>query len=110
MRNLLFISGILLTLLNTAAGASDSCPELCDKSKCEEPVISCDSGVFVKDECDCCDVCLRSRNQICGGLHARFGKCESGLECVNDNNEAFMNDEDSDREEEEDDVIGVCQG
>ena len=110
MRNLLFISGIFLIFLNITAGASDSCPKLCDESKCEEPVITCDSGIFLKDDCDCCDVCQRSRNQICGGLHARFGKCEPGLECVSDNSEAFMNYEDNDVEEEEDDVIGVCQG
>lgn len=110
MRNLLLISGVFLTFLNIAVGVRDSsCPESCDKSKCEVPPISCDSGIFVKDDCDCCDVCLRSRNQICGGLHDRFGKCEAGLECVDDNNEAFMSDEDTDREED-DDVIGVCQG
>lgn len=110
MTNLLLVSGIFLTFLNITAGASDSCPDLCDKSKCGESAIPCNSGVFAKDECDCCDVCLRSRNQICGGLHARYGKCEPGLYCVNDNSEAFMNNENSNSEEEEDDVIGVCQG
>ena len=110
MRNLLLVSGIFLTFLNITAGASDSCSDLCDKSKCEEPVIPCESDVFVKDECDCCDVCLRSLNQICGGLHARYGKCKPDLHCVSDNSEAFMNDENSNGEDEEDDVIGVCQG
>ena len=110
MRNLLFTSGILLIFLNLTAGASDSCPDVCHESNCEELAIGCKSGVFVKDECGCCDVCLRSRDQICGGLHARFGKCEAGLECVNDNSEAFMSDEDGDTEEGDNDVIGVCQG
>ena len=110
MRNLLLVSGIFLTFLNITAGASDSCSDLCDKSKCEEPVIPCESDVFVKDACDCCDVCLRSLNQICGGLHARYGKCKPDLHCVSDNSEAFMNDENSNGEDEENDVIGVCQG
>lgn len=110
MRDFLFIACVFYTILCTAAGASDDCPEQCVESQCEESAIACESGVFVKDECSCCDVCLRSRNQICGGLHARFGQCEPGLKCVNDNSEAFMSDESSDVDNEEDDVIGVCQG
>ena len=108
MKNSLLISGIFLIFLNISAGTR--CPELCDKTKCEEPAINCASGKFVKDECDCCDVCLRSLNQICGGLHARFGKCGTGLECVNDDSEAFMTDENGKGEDEDDDAIGVCQG
>ena len=108
MKNLLLVCATFLTFVNIIFGASDSCPGVCDTSKCEESTVYCESGVFVKDDCDCCDVCLRSRGNICGGFHARFGKCEVGLVCVSDDSEAFMNDEGSDSEEE--DVIGVCQG
>ncbi|KAG8197678.1 hypothetical protein JTE90_001603 [Oedothorax gibbosus] len=52
------------------------CPEKCDLSSCD--VVDCKCGIF-KDECDCCDICMKCQGESC---HILVGDvCEPGYTC-----------------------------
>ena len=36
---------------------------------------------LIRDRCDCCTVCLRKENDICGGRFDVYGVCEDDLVC-----------------------------
>lgn len=108
MKSLLF--AVFLSLLNYGAYGRNGCPDICDQSTCKASTIRCRRDVFVKDDCDCCNVCLRSENEVCGGFHARYGKCDQNLICADQSSEAFIDDQNEEVSKDENDVIGVCQG
>jgi hypothetical protein len=43
---------------------------------------------LIRDQCDCCTVCLRTENQICGGYLNVYGLCEQGLLCYKSKNQS----------------------
>lgn len=40
---------------------------------------------LIRDQCNCCTVCLRTENQICGGHFNIYGLCEQDLICYKSN-------------------------
>ena len=40
---------------------------------------------LIRDQCDCCTVCLRNENDICGGKFYVYGICEQNLICYKKN-------------------------
>ncbi|UJR36808.1 hypothetical protein I4U23_029522 [Adineta vaga] len=40
---------------------------------------------FIRDQCDCCTVCLRTEHQVCGGHLNVYGLCEQDLLCYKSN-------------------------
>lgn len=47
---------------------------ICDESKCPSN-LPC-RGNVAKDNCGCCDVCLKQENEICGGQRNQYGRCD----------------------------------
>ena len=45
-------------------------------------------GGLTTDQCGCCAVCAKLRNQTCGGLFNEAGKCDCGLKCKRPNVDA----------------------
>jgi hypothetical protein len=43
---------------------------------------------LIRDQCDCCTVCLRTENQICGGHLSVYGLCEQDLLCFKSKNQS----------------------
>jgi hypothetical protein len=41
---------------------------------------------LIRDQCNCCTVCLRSESQICGGHLNVYGLCEQDLLCYKTTN------------------------
>lgn len=50
----------------------------CVKERC--PNVTC-QGTRYKDYCNCCDICSKQVDMLCGGPWSIFGKCEPGLIC-----------------------------
>lgn len=62
------------------------CPEVCSKAYCLKhisPNSNCTK--FIRDQCDCCHVCLRDENDICGGRFNVHGICADDLLCYQSN-------------------------
>jgi hypothetical protein len=67
-----------------------------NKNECQEPcsidyclkytTINKNCTKLIRDQCDCCTVCLRTENQICGGHLNVYGLCEQNFICYKSNN------------------------
>nr|XP_043881392.1 serine protease HTRA1 [Solea senegalensis] len=61
-----------------------SCPQLCDVSRCPLPPHACYYG-YAKDACGCCAVCAAGEGDVCGergsGGGGRGLSCGDGLRC-----------------------------
>lgn len=69
---------------STAAERTNSseCPSTCSSDFClkhASMIRNCTK--LIRDPCDCCTVCLRAENQICGGHLNVYGICEENLLC-----------------------------
>lgn len=65
-----------------ARTTSSECPETCSIDFCfkhASMIRNCTK--LIRDQCDCCTVCLRTENQICGGHLNVYGICEQDLLC-----------------------------
>lgn len=74
----------------TAAAASQSnsnqCPNQCSIDYClQYASLNKNCTKLIRDQCDCCTVCLRSENQTCGGHLNVFGLCEQDFLCQREN-------------------------
>uniref|UniRef100_A0A1W7R957 Venom protein n=1 Tax=Hadrurus spadix TaxID=141984 RepID=A0A1W7R957_9SCOR len=54
---------------------------VCGTYECRPPPRNCPVGT-VTDICNCCLVCGKAENEICGGDWDLRGKCGYGLRCV----------------------------
>lgn len=62
------------------------CPEVCSNDYCFKhisPNSNCTK--LIRDQCDCCNVCLRYENDICGGRFNVHGICDEDLLCYQSN-------------------------
>lgn len=62
------------------------CPEVCSNDYCFKhisPNFNCTK--LIRDQCDCCNVCLRYENDICGGRFNVHGICDEDLLCYQSN-------------------------
>jgi hypothetical protein len=65
-----------------SAANSNECPEACELDYClkyKSMIRNCTK--LIRDQCDCCTVCLRTENQICGGRLNVYGLCEQDFLC-----------------------------
>lgn len=66
-----------------------------NKNECQEPCsvdyclkyksINKNCTRLIRDQCNCCTVCVRSENQTCGGRLNVYGLCEQDLLCYKPN-------------------------
>jgi len=62
------------------------CQEACSIDYCLKYVLlnkNCTN--LIRDQCDCCTVCLRNENDICGGKFNVYGICQQDLFCYKSN-------------------------
>ncbi|GAB1609489.1 cysteine-rich motor neuron 1 protein-like isoform X3 [Argonauta hians] len=75
---------VLLPLPSSQPFVGRSCPP-CDLSRCshkDEAHLQCQADFRIKDDCGCCEVCLRGLDEKCGGMYQTLGKCMEGLKCL----------------------------
>ncbi|CAF4458561.1 unnamed protein product [Rotaria socialis] len=62
------------------------CHEACSADYCfKYSILNKNCTKFIRDQCDCCTVCLRNENEICGGRFNVYGICEQDLLCYKSN-------------------------
>ena len=72
---------------STAAATENKCQEPCSIDYCyKHKLIHENCTRLIRDQCNCCTVCLRTENQICGGYLNVYGLCEQDLLCYKSNN------------------------
>jgi hypothetical protein len=67
-------------------GYQIECQEECSIDYCFKYVLlnkNCTN--LIRDQCDCCTVCLRNENDICGGRFNVYGICQQDLFCYKSN-------------------------
>ncbi|GFU45762.1 uncharacterized protein NPIL_184591 [Nephila pilipes] len=78
MKNLVLFSSFLtlfiVLIVNVESTSPVMCPEKC--YPCEP--VNCDCGTY-KDQCNCCDICMKCRNAPCSVLEGNV--CEEGYTC-----------------------------
>jgi hypothetical protein len=77
-------SVLVLSYSTVLAATSDQneCQHPCSIDYCLKYVaINKNCTKLIRDQCDCCTVCLRSEHQICGGHLNVYGLCEQDLLC-----------------------------
>ena len=68
------------------SGDQIECDEACSIDYClKYALINKNCTKLIRDQCDCCTVCLRNENDICGGRFNIFGICEQALICYKSN-------------------------
>ncbi|CAF0805674.1 unnamed protein product [Rotaria sp. Silwood1] len=80
------LSSSSTTTTITAAANQSECQEPCSMDYClKYKSINKECTQLIRDQCNCCTVCLRSENQICGGRLNVYGLCEQDLLCYKPN-------------------------
>lgn len=71
------------------SGYSTECLEVCAAEYCYEYAsLNKNCTKLIRDQCDCCTVCLRKENEVCGGRFNVNGICEENLLCYKSNQTA----------------------
>ncbi|CAF3227066.1 unnamed protein product [Rotaria socialis] len=71
---------------SSSAANQNECQEPCSIDYClKYKSINKDCTRLIRDQCNCCTVCLRSENQACGGRLNVYGLCEQDLLCYKSN-------------------------
>jgi len=84
--NHLLQSELLVVPIQSSAANKDECQDPCSIEYClKYNSIYRNCTKLIRNQCDCCTVCLRSENQICGGYLNVYGLCEQGLLCYKSN-------------------------
>jgi len=84
--NHLIQSELLVVPIQSSAADQNECQELCSIDYCLKYIsITKNCTKLIRDQCDCCTVCLRTENQICGGHLNVYGLCEQDLLCYKSN-------------------------
>ena len=81
--------GLLVIPIQSLKSAADSneCQEACSISHCLKYIsITRSCKKLIRDQCDCCTVCLRTENEICGGHLNVYGLCEQDFLCYKSTN------------------------
>lgn len=67
-----------ISILNS----QNECSEACSMDHCMKYTsLNKNCTKLIRDQCDCCTVCLRNENDICGGKFHVYGICEQDLLC-----------------------------
>ena len=53
--------------------------EPCSLDSCQDEM-NCKGGML-PDACNCCKVCAKVENEVCGGKWYMYGRCDKGLYC-----------------------------
>ena len=62
------------------------CQEACSIDYCTKyALLNKNCTKLVREPCDCCTVCLRNENEICGGRFNVYGICKEDLFCYKSN-------------------------
>ncbi len=84
--NHLLPSELLVVPIQSSAANQDECPEPCSIDYCLKYIsITKNCTKLIRNQCDCCTVCLRTENEICGGYLNVYGICEQDLLCYKSN-------------------------
>ncbi|CAF0827865.1 unnamed protein product [Rotaria sordida] len=68
--------------LSSSAAKQNECQEPCSMDYClKYKSLNKVCTRLIRDQCDCCTVCLRTENEICGGHLNVYGLCEQDLLC-----------------------------
>ncbi|CAF1390037.1 unnamed protein product [Adineta ricciae] len=68
------------------SGYQIECHEACIANYCYDyALLNKNCTKLIRDQCDCCTVCLRKENERCGGRFNVYGICEEGLLCYKAN-------------------------
>jgi hypothetical protein len=68
------------------SGYQIECHEACSIEYClKYTLLNKNCTKLIRDQCDCCTVCLRNENDICGGRFNVFGICEQDFFCYKSN-------------------------
>ena len=79
-------SELLVVSVSSSAVNENECQEPCSVDYCLKYLsINKNCTKLIRDQCDCCTVCLRSENQTCGGNFNVYGVCEQNLLCYKSN-------------------------
>ena len=74
---------------SAAESTPSECPETCPIDDClQHASMIRNCTRLIRDQCDCCTVCLRTENQICGGHLNIYGICEQDLFCYRTRNQS----------------------
>ncbi len=77
---------MLLTFIFDAFTIANECQEACSIDYCLKYVsLNKNCTKLIRDQCNCCTVCLRNENDICGGRFNVYGICEQDLICYKTN-------------------------
>jgi hypothetical protein len=78
---------LFVVSIQSSAANYNECQEPCSIDYClkyKSFINNCTK--LIRDQCDCCTVCHRTENQICGGHLNVYGICEQDLLCYKSNN------------------------
>ncbi len=76
----------LLAVSVRTISLSIECREECSSDYCLEYIsLNKNCTKLIRDQCDCCTVCLRNENDICGGRFQIYGICEQDFFCYQAN-------------------------
>jgi hypothetical protein len=74
---------------SSLSGYQTECHESCVTDYCYEYAsLNRNCTKLIRDQCDCCTVCLRKENEVCGGRFNVYGICEEDLLCYKSNQTA----------------------
>jgi hypothetical protein len=78
------------------SGYQIECHEPCSIDYCYKyTLLNKNCTKLIRDQCDCCTVCLRNKNEICGGRFNVYGICEQDLFCYKSNKTTKKLDEET---------------
>jgi hypothetical protein len=78
---------LVIPIQSSSAANYSECQEPCSIDYClkyASMIRNCTR--LIRDQCDCCTVCLRTENQTCGGHLNVYGLCEQDFLCYKSRN------------------------
>lgn len=64
----------------------NECQSSCSIDYClQYQLLNKNCSKLIRDQCDCCTVCLRTEHEVCGGHLNVYGLCEQDLLCYKSN-------------------------
>lgn len=79
-------SELLVIPIQSSAANDNECQDPCSIDYClKYTSLNKNCTKLIRNQCNCCTVCLRSENHICGGYLNVYGLCEQDLLCYKSN-------------------------